>query len=199
MNPMMNKSMVCLWIHALTVLPMLNGETTRTLSTSKWYQMMQRLGNKYEKGETGAETKKRWADLVDAIAAANQNVTLIWSAKIKDVRWKEGVAGIYTEVSLDVTKITRKDEKLRLFRTLPFELKMTQSQAIKVKKGMTMKFKGKLIFHPRKWGAVGRATKSQQLYTVRHKTLGGASLGTFTSKEYQCKINNTAFQGVWAE
>ena len=114
------------------------------------------------------------------------------------MRWKNGIAEVYTELELPLDARPNPRQPLRMTRSLPIELDLSQAESAAIKPGEWLVFTGKLIFHPMRVGAVGRSTNTQQMYDVRHEYLGGGYLGTFTSKEYAVEIDGKNVKCRWA-
>lgn len=167
------------------------------LPVATWQMRVQTLGAKYRKGDTDAATQLARDQMIEAFTKQWQEpATLQVTATIRNVRWKDGVAEVYTERELGPHKTTPQTP-ITLSRGTPFQMRMTQEEAGAIKAGATMRFEGTLAFHPRRYGAVGAATKSQQLYTLRHHYLA-TYIGTFTSSDCTFTIGGRKYQSRWA-
>ena len=165
-------------------------------SVKKWVSKLQRVGREHRKGETSAATDLARTELIKEITETMDGSSIKFHAKVREVRWKKGIASVFTEATFDGKKSKR--NPIILSGTLPFEIVMTQAEAAEIAPGQRFEFRGKLKFHPRKWGAVGPSTKSQQLYTIRHESIGSLFLGTFTTTDYECTIDRIAVKPRWA-
>lgn len=173
--------------------------TPRPDTAKRWYLNIQKTGAAYKKSPTIAENDLVRAKLVERIAKDFDGRSIRFRAKVKDVKWKKGIAEIRTETEFPFAKSPTQRQPLRINRFLPFELQMTQEEAVAVRKGQWLEFTGRMKFHPYRHGAVGRSTSTQQLYDLRHEYLGGGYLGTFTATEVACTINGEDVVSRWAE
>ena len=165
-------------------------------SAKKWVSELQRVGREHRKGKTSAATDLVRAKLIKKIAETMDGNSIKFRTKVREVRWKKGIASVFTEATFDAKKTKR--NPIILSRTLPFEIMMTQAEAAAIVPGQRFEFRGKLKFHPGKWGSVGPSTNSQQLYTIRHESIGSLFLGTFTTTDYECTIDRIAVKPRWA-
>ena len=170
-------------------------QKTKPLAAKKWFKKIQAIGADYEKGDTQAQADLARSQLIESIANSMDGSAIKIRTKIREVRWRKGFAEVRTEREYD-TKLGKKTP-LRIVRITPIEIKMTQVEAAAIVPGQRLEFNGQLKFHPRRWGAVGRSTNSQQMYDLRHEYLGGLYLGTFTSTNYECLINGKKVQPRW--
>lgn len=168
----------------------------KTVSTKKLFGELQKLGREYSKGGTSIQTETARAELVERIAEVAEGKKLKLRSRVREVRWKDGFAQIYTEPTFS-SKVSRK-APLRISRLLPFEIEMTQAEAGEIAVGTRFDFEGVLEFHPLKWGAVGPSIGAQQMYDLRHEYLGGGYLGTFTTKEYEIEVGGATVTPHWA-
>ena len=106
------------------------------------------------------------------------------------------LAKIFTEPEFVTSKPSLR-QPLRIVRSQPIEITMTQEEAIHIQPGTWLTFTGELKFHPQKYGAVGRSTESQQMYDLRHEYLGGGYLGTFTTTKFECTIDGEKANCRW--
>jgi hypothetical protein len=112
---------------------------------------------------------------------------------VREVRWKDGVAEVYTESFLRKPASGAGRRALKVSRTRPFELTMDEASAAAIRPGARIVFDGRLDFQTGRWGAVGRAMKQQQLYTLNHIELGGLPLGTYTSPNAKILIDGKSY------
>lgn len=168
----------------------------KPLVAKKWIKKIQAIGAEYEKGDTQAQADLARSQLVESIAKSLDGSAIKIRTKIKEVSWEKGFANVLTEREYD-SKVG-KQTPLRITRNTPIEIKMTQVEAAAIVPGQRLEFNGQLKFYPRRWGAVGKATSSQQMYALRHEYLGGGYLGTFTSTNFECFIDGKKVQPRWA-
>jgi hypothetical protein len=192
--------MVRLAVALLTLLGPVADDWTKEKpdSIKKWLLNVQEVGAKYGKGSTKAETDLRIEALTKEFTNKFDGSVIEFRTRIREVKWKDGVATVTTQDELPLPKSPTAAMPFSFIRT-PLEFDMDQEQATKIKPGDWLTFKGKLKFHPGKWGNVGSSTKSQQLYTLRHHFLGVGYLGTFTTTEYECQIDKVDVVEHWAE
>ena len=168
-------------------------------TAKKWYREIQKLGASYKKASTQAKTDLLRSKLIEDLKKQFDGRTLQFQTKVREVRWKKGIAEIYTAPEIPFSAKISPRIPLKINRGQPIELDLTQEEAAAIQPGDKLQFTGQLIFHPRKWGAVGRSTKSQQLYSLRHEFLLGGFLGTFTTKKFEVKIKGEKVPCHWAE
>ncbi|EMI41713.1 hypothetical protein RRSWK_05810 [Rhodopirellula sp. SWK7] len=164
----------------------------------RWVLAIQKTGASYRKANTKAATDLERASLIDAIRDEFSGRSLTFRTKIREVRWKNGIAQVLTEPEFLVAKPSLM-KPLRIVRSQPFEFEMPQETAVRIQPGTWLKFTGELEFHPRRYGAVGRSTDSQQMYDLRHEYLSGGYLGTFTTTHFSCTIDGVDAKPRWAK
>ena len=164
-------------------------------SAKKWFGELQAVGRKYQKGETIAQTDVARNELIQNITADLDGSSIKFRTKVREVKWKDGIAKISTQLEFS-TEVDRRSP-LRITRVAPIEIEMTQDEAAKIAPGQRIEFSGELTFHPRRWGAVGVATSSQQMYSLRHEFIAGGYLGTFTSSKFICTIDGNDVTPRW--
>ncbi len=171
---------------------------TKPDSIKKWMLSVQKIGAKYGKGSTQLETERRIEAMIAEFTKEIDGSVIEFKVQIQEVKWKDGVATVTTQNELPLPKSPTAAMPFSFLRSA-LEFDMVQDAAAKLKPGDWLTFKGKLKFHPGRWGSVGVATKSQQMYTLRHKFLGVGYLGTFTTTEYACQIDREDVVGHWAK
>ena len=169
---------------------------TKPKSAKKWFGELQAVGRKYQKGETIAQTDVARSELIQNITTDLNGSSMKFRTKVREVKWKDGIAKISTQLEFS-TEVDRRSP-LRITRVAPIEIEMTQDEAAKIIPGQRIEFSGELTFHPRRWGAVGVATSSQQMYSLRHEFIAGGYLGTFTSSNFRCTIDGNDVTPRWA-
>jgi len=162
----------------------------------RWCAQMQYAAAKIRPGDSKLKTDDIRTTYIEQIADSQAGRTLRVRSKVKEVTWKEGVATITIEPEIPKTKPLPRTP-LRINRVLNFDIKATKEEALAIRSGAAFELTGVLQFHPRRWGAVGTATKSQQLYDLRHEFLGGGYLGTFTTQSYDVAIGGKTYPGAW--
>ncbi|MEX2213205.1 MAG: hypothetical protein WD768_03695 [Phycisphaeraceae bacterium] len=171
-------------------------DTPTPLST--WIAQVQVLGAKHRKGETSVQSDAAFTALLDAFEKEFKDKRIQFTVKIKNVKWRDGVAELSTEGELGEQPKASAERPMRIFRGAPIELRMSQEEAAAIKAGALLRFTGTLTYNRGKWGAVGAETKSQQLYTVRHEYLGGAAfVGTFTCGDGEYQVGLKRFVSRW--
>ena len=165
----------------------------------RWIEDMQAIASQFQKGATTAETEKSVTDLIERLKQTQANRAVEVVVVVKDVKWRNGVATISTKREQIEKPADPLSKPLRLYQTYEFELNASQAEAIAIKPEMPLVFRGRLIFHPSKWGAVGRSTKSQQICTLKHSAFPNHHLGTFTAKQYEIKIDGRLYPGHWSQ
>jgi len=115
------------------------------------------------------------------------------------VRWEKGIATVLTATERGKDPARSVTTPLSISRQLPFKVRMTQAQAVAIKPGTQLRFKGTVNFHPGMWGDVGSAKKGVQLYTLRHEYLGGLYAGTFTSNDGVFQIGGRQYDHPWVK
>ena len=181
----------------LTTVTRAEPNQTQAVPLRRWYNKIQAVAAKYRKAGSTAQTDIARGQLIDTLDESHNGRKITFATEVQNVTWKDGTASITVEPELGVPREPTPRHPLRLNRSSTLDVVAIEDQALQIKPGARLTFTGVLTFHPRKWGAVGRATKSQQMYSLRHKYLGGVYLGTFTSTDYEIKINNEPFAGRW--
>jgi len=171
-------------------------DTEDAIPGAKWYERLQAIGAKHDRGSTAAQNNLARKKLVAEIEAVG-DLKVEMEFTVKDVRWKEGVAEVYTQKFAPPVDARATQPLIKITRTLPFELKMDEESAATIEPGDRIQFNGTLNFHPWKWGAVGRTVEAQQMHTLNHSRLGGAALGTYTSADCVVTIEGTAHPIRW--
>jgi hypothetical protein len=163
-----------------------------------WIEDMQEIASQFQKGATTAETDKSITDLIERLKQTQTDREIEVAAVVKNVKWRNGVATISTMREQIEKPADPLSKPLRVYQTYEFEIKASQDEAIAIKPDMPLTFRGRLIFHPSRWGAVGRSTKSQQICTLKHEALTNHHLETFTAKQYEIKIDGRLYPGLWS-
>lgn len=169
---------------------------TRPESFVRWQLSLQKLAASFRPKETDVQNKRTTVELIEAIDESTDGVWVEFKSRIKEVKWKEGSATIKTLYEIKSANPTAR-APLKLNRSQPFEFAMKEVEASSIRVGDWITIRCKLEFHPRRWGAVGRATHSQQLWDIRYPDLTNIYLGTFTTSEYACTIKRQEFKGTW--
>jgi len=169
----------------------------KVVAAKKWFGSLQSIGRDHQKGETVAQTDVARKKLIEEITKKLSGSSIKFRTKVRGVQWRDGIAKVTTQLEFS-TKVTKKTPLL-IDRSQPFEIVMTQAEAAAIKPGDKFEFQGRLTFHARRWGAVGTATHSQQMYSLRHKYISGGYLGTFTSNGFECSIDGKTVVPRWAE
>ncbi|WP_253159338.1 hypothetical protein [Stieleria tagensis] len=175
------------------------GEANDAVPVRKWLNSIQKLGASYQPGKTTIATDIQRDELISAIAKKFDGSAILIKAKVKDVQFRDGVASISTEPEFGSQPKRSMSWPLILNRSERLELAISKAEAAAIDPGDLLEFTGQLKFHQRRWGAVGRTTNSQQLYSVRHEYLKGLFLGTFTATKCRCKIDGKPVACVWAK
>lgn len=171
-------------------------EEPKPQKVSRFFAELQRVGDSYEKGSTMAATKLAQKKLVAQIDDEFNGRLVKFTTKVHGVTWKDGVAEVTTEAEFP-TANERGKSSIQVMRSQPFELLMGEEDAAAIEPGDKVEFVGRLDFHPWRWGAVGRATKTQQMYNLRHQSLGPGYLGTFTTSEFAIELNGKEVVPKW--
>jgi hypothetical protein len=180
----------------LVMLPAVADEAPKPLSS--WITQLQTLAGRHRKGDTQAQTDATFEAFVAALAKEHEGRAIQFTTTIKDVKWKDGIATLVTEDEYGKLPAPTPGAPLRIFRSHPFELRMSQADAVAIKAGTALRFTGRVNFHAGRWGTVGTATKSQQLYTLRHQYLNQGFAGTFTSSDGKYQVGGTEYPSRWA-
>jgi len=190
-------------IRPLLVLLLLLPATLRAADAPKalttWITQLQTLAGKHRKGDTTAASDAAARAFSDAVVKEHDGKQIQFSVAIKDVKWKDEIATITTEAEYGKLPAPTATAPLRLYRVTPFEVRMTEVEALAIKAGTKLRFTGRLTFHPGQYGAVGATTKSQQLYEIRHEYLGALTGGTFTSNECTYHIGGKQYRSKWVK
>jgi len=167
---------------------------------SNWLLQLQSLGAKYRKGDTNVQTDAAYEEFIKALAKEHEGKKIQFTTEVTEVRWaKEGIATISTGAERGKDPLRTPTTPLSISRHLPFQVRMTQAQAVAIKPGTQLRFKGTVNFHPGMWGDVGSAKKGVQLYTLRHEYLGGLYAGTFTSNDGVFQIGGRQYDHPWVK
>lgn len=166
---------------------------------SSWITQLQTLAGKHRKGTTDVQTQAAHDAFLDALIKEHDGKVIQFTAVIKNVKWKEGVATITTDAEYGKLPAPTAAAPLSLFRGHPFELAMPEADALAIKPGTPFRFTGSVQFHRGQWGGVGPANKAQQLYTLRHTTLSIHYAGTFTSRDARFKVGAKEYRSKWAD
>jgi hypothetical protein len=169
----------------------------------QWLAKIQTLGAEYPKGQTQAMTDLRLKKFGQAIAEKFDGSYIEFHAKVRDVRWRDGIAEIDTisEFSEQRTvgriKITGANQSVKLSRSAPIHLRMDQETAANILPDTLVTFRGRVTFHPANVSSARPTGESQHLYTLSHSALGGNNVGLFTSNDYTGTIDGQIFPGRW--
>ena len=182
----------------LCAVPLLRAaESDPPLPVRTWATQVQVLGAKYRKGDTAPKTELAAKAFMDAFEKEHKSKRIQFIVKVKEVRWKDGVAEVYTESELGEKPKTTPQTPMYISRVFPFELRMTLEEAAAIKPGAQLRFVGTMTLHRGRWGSVGRTEKAHQLYTVRHEYLSTLFAGTFTSSDAEIRIGDRVYPGRW--
>ena len=166
-----------------------------------WYARMQLLAGEYPQGQTQAMNDFRRIQFGRAVAEKFDGSLISFHAKVRDVRWQDGVADILTESEFPESrrvgrvKVSSGGGTLRLRRNAALEVVMDQEAAAAILPESLGGFEGRLDYHSR-LGSSGRPQDGQRLYSVEHAELGGA-IGVFTSSNFVCTIGGKTYSGRW--
>ncbi len=164
-----------------------------------WLTQIQILAGKHRKGDTQAKTDAAFADFKAALAREHDGRKIQFTATIKDVKWKDGIATITTDAEYGKLPAPTPAAPLSLYRSHPFEVLMPHADALAIKAGTTLRFTGSVTFRPGQWLFLTTATKSQPLYTLRHEYLSNAYAGTFTSSDGRFQIKGKEYLSRWGK
>lgn len=120
------------------------------------------------------------------------------TANLKEVRWKDGIAEIYTTSFLPEPKGGAPRLPLKVNRTSPLAVQMDAETAAAMKPGIPVVFQGTLNFQIGQYGAVGRTLREQQMHTLSATMLEGTPLGTYTSSDCVITIGGKTYPTRWA-
>ena len=155
---------------------------------------LQKLGARYGRGQNSAATSAATTELISRIDTEFSGRQLTFTVPVTNVKWEDDVATI--RVTYGGARSRRK-LPLKITPHADFQVRMGQQEAQAIRPKTPLKFTGKIQFQRGRWGAVGKATGTQKLHTLRHNDLPGASLGTFTSQSYTIAIGRQEYPGVW--
>ncbi len=172
-------------------------DNVKALSINHWLRKLQATGRILnDKATTDAAKSIARKELVEEISKSFDGTKVEFRTRVTSVKWKDGIAKVSTQVEFQSK--TSKRSPLIVERSQPIELELTEDEAAKIAPGARLKFEAKLKFHPRRWGLVGQATSSQQMYGLRHKLFGNTGhVGTFTTTEFTCSINGKEMTPRW--
>ncbi len=184
-------------VAALILLAVSPSLANRTVALSTWFTQLQTLGAKHRKGDTDVQKGAAFAEFVAAVSKEHDGKRIQFVTSIKNVTWRDGVATIHTESERKAVPRTAA-APLRIYRTTPFEARMTQEQAASIKVGAQMRFTGTVTFNPRQMFAGGAKSQSISLYTVTHTDLSPHVAGIFTSSDATFQIGGRQYDHPWA-
>ena len=166
----------------------------RPITGARWYASMQRIGAKYRGGTTVQKQLQR-QQLQDELEAMEPAVVQ-FTAQVKEVRWKDGIAKVTTTSFLPpIPRGAR--VPLRMSLALPLEVRMDAEAAAAIRPGTRAQFKGTMKFNPGTTIIIGPGMGEQQMHTLRHNVLGPVQLGTYTSPDCVLTIGNKDFPSRW--
>jgi hypothetical protein len=185
--------------------PMLEPEPpaapVKTVPVEQWLAKLQTLGAEFPKGQTQAMTDLRLKKFGQAVAEKFDDSYIEFHARVRDVRWRDGVAEIDTlsefaeQRTVARIKITGVNQSVKLSRSAPIHLRMDQETAASILPDTLVTFRGRVVFHPANAPSTRPSGESQQLYTLSHTALGGNNVGHFTSTDYTGTIDGETFPG----
>lgn len=168
----------------------------RGMGIEQWYIAVQKFGLQYGKKETEAATKQEYERFIEEFTREFDQQRIKFRTRVKEVRWKEGVAHISTESTLPTQRA--KQKSLNITRTSSFEVKMTEEEAVAIKPGMLFDFDGVLEFQRRIYSGLPR---EQALYSLTTSRFGPGFIfvGTFITTQYEIRINGNEYPGRWSK
>ncbi len=168
----------------------------RGMGIEQWYIAVQKFGLQYGKKETQAATKQEYERFIEEFTKEFDQQRIKFRTRVKEVRWQEGVAHISTESTLPTQRA--KQKSLSIDQTTSFDVKMTEEEAVAIKPGMLFDFDGALEFQPRNYSGL---PQEQRLYSLTTNRFGSGfiNVGTFTSTQYEIRINGKDYPGRWSK
>jgi hypothetical protein len=162
----------------------------------RWQNGLQAIARQYKKGPTQIQNDLNRQKLIEEITELDE-VTIQLSAKVREVRWNNGIAEVYTESFLPNKSPKAPQPPMSIYRSLPIELKIDQATAAEILPGMLLKFRGPLVFQKGKYGAFGRTLGEQQMFTIRHRDLTSLPIGTYTSPGCEITFGRSSYPSRW--
>ena len=177
--------------------PVQDWKEQKPVSLRKWVLQAQEIASKYGRGVTNAETDRNSEAFVKEFSEKMDGTVIEFKTQVTDVRWEDGFALVTTKNEIPLSKAELKVAPLDISRA-PLQFEMQRDEALSIKKGDWLTFKGKLKFER---GLIPAAKgKSQEVYRVKHLrfvTLDGR--GMFTTTEYECTIDGKDVVERWSK
>lgn len=166
----------------------------RPITGARWYASVQRIGAKY-RGGTDAQKQLQRQQLLEELLAMEPAVVQ-FTAQVKDVRWKDGIATITTTSFLPPTP-RGAQAPLLMTLALPLEVRMDAETAASIRAGTRLQFKGTMKFNRSNFTIIGPNLGEQQMYTVKSRLLGLSHIGTYTSPDCVVIIGGKEYPSRW--
>lgn len=183
-------------LHAAPIAP---AERTKPLRLEAWINRLHAIVREHSQvpPKNDTEKKQKYDQLAADIQKKMEGSSFYFKTQVKNVRWKDGVAAIYTEDELKAIKVRPKPTTLRLRRSWSFDVSMTEEEASQIRPGANLVVEAKVIFRPKQVPTSSRSFQQQCLYGLTYFHLGAGYLGLFTTTDYTVKIDKVEYKPLW--
>lgn len=164
-----------------------------------WFNQLHAIVREKSQIEPRNDTeKKQFRDeLVDEIKKQRDKSVFYFKTKVKNVKWKDGIASIYTEDELKLIRVRPEATTLKAKRSQPFEVLVSHQEAAAIRPGAILRVEAEVVFHKDRFPQTNRTHKAQVLYGLAYSRLGAGYLGVFTTNSYKISVDKTELKSRW--